>query len=132
MAGFLQDADRGAWLLVTSAAAGLCLSLFAYFWPNTGIDGTPGALLVVVSTALLLAAALLMALYRAKPRWLHVVLGVSTLLDLIGTGLAAYFLEAYLLIAFMAIGLIGWLWHMILGPRERDRVAASPAHSGAL
>ena len=122
-------ADRGAWLLAAGAAAGLCLSLFNYLWPNTGIDGTPGALLVVVSTALVLGAALVMALFRSKPLWLRVFLVVSTLLGLIGTGIAAYFLDSYLLIAFMAIGLLGWFWHMLLGPGPR---AASPAPSGAI
>ena len=125
-------ANRGAWLLAASAAAGLCLSLFNYFWPTTGIDGTPGALLVVVSTALVLAAALVMALYRSKPLWLRVVLNVSTLLGLIGTGLAAYFLEAYVLIGFMALGLLGWFWHMILGPREPGHLEALSASSGAI
>jgi hypothetical protein len=124
--------DRGAWLLAASAAAGLCVSLFDYFWPNTGIDGTPGALLVVVSSALVLGAALLMALHRSKALWLRAFLNVSTLLGVVGTGAAAYFLEADVLLAFMAVGLVGWCWHMILGPRERDRMPAAPAHSGAL
>ena len=122
--------DHGAWLLAASAAAGLCLSLFSYLWPETGIDGTPGALLVVVSSALVLGAALLMALDRSKGAALRAFLNVSTVLGVIGTGVAAYFLEAYVLVAFMALGLVGWCWHMIFGPPERGRLAAAQAHSG--
>lgn len=129
---FRYAADRGAWLLAASAAAGLCLSLFNYFWPSTGIRGTPGALLVVVSTALVLGASLLMALVRPKGLALRVFLNVSTLLGVTGTGVAAYFLEAYVLVALMAVGLIGWFWHIVFGPPEPGLGRASPAHSGAL
>ena len=125
-------ADHGAWLLGAGAAAGLCLALFNYFWPSTGIHGTPGALLVVVSTALVLGASLLMALVRPKGLALRVFLNVSTLLGVTGTGVAAYFLEAYVLVAFMAVGLVGWFWHIVFGPPEPGLRRAAPAHSGAL
>jgi hypothetical protein len=124
--------DYGAWLLAASAAAGLCLSLFNYFWPGTGIDGTPGALLVVVSSALVLGAALLMALDRSKGLALRVFLNVSTVLGVIGTATAAYFLDTYVLIAFMALGLVGWLWHIVLGPPERGMVPAAQTQSGVV
>ncbi len=124
--------DHGAWLLIASAAAGFCLSLFNYFWPKTGIDGTPGALLVVVSSALVLGAALVMALDHSKGPALRVFLDASTLLGVIGTGIAAYFLEAYVLVAFMALGLLGWFVHMIFGPSERATGSAARAHSGAV
>jgi hypothetical protein len=45
-------------------------------------------------------------------------------LDIIGTGVAAYFLEADLLIAAMAGALIGWTMHLLSGNVARVPRAA--------
>ncbi len=127
-----HPADYGAWLLVASSAAGLCLAVVDDVLPGNGIDHTPGALLVVVSSALVLGASLLMALDRSKGLTLRIFLDVSTCLGVIGTGLAAYFLEAHWLIGLMALGLLGWLVHMISGPPEMGRLGAAQVHSGAV
>lgn len=119
--------DYGAWLLAAAALVGLCLSVF-YYLAGSGIHGTPGTVLVIVSTALLLGASLVMALYRSKGLALRIFLDVATVLDVLGTGLAAYMLDAYPLVALMVIGFIGWLIHMIAGPRNRVAlVARQPA-----
>ena len=91
---------------------GLIDSLFNYFWTGNGIHGSEGALLVIVST-LLLVLAVGIVLNRWGPRWLHVTLEVLVVLDFLGTGLAAYFLEAWILLALMALAFIAWLVHAL-------------------
>lgn len=104
-------------LVLASAAAGLLVAIYDYFWA-AGIDHTPGVVLVIVSTALIAGAAAVIAFHVAGRRWLRVTLTVLILLGLIGTGAAAYFLEAYVLLALMAIGLAGWLAG-VASPPER-------------
>ena len=118
--------------MVAGSAAGFCLSVANYFRPGNGIDHTPGALLVVISCALVLGASLLMALDPSKGPALRIFLNVSTCLGVIGTAIAAYFLEVYVLVAFMALGLIGWLAHMISGPPEASRPRVAQAHPEAV
>lgn len=101
-------ATFGLWLLLASAAAGLFVSIYDYFWA-AGIDHTPGVILVIVSTALLTGASALMVFSVAGRRSLRVTLEVLILLGLIGTGAAAYFLEAHVLLALTVLGLVGWL-----------------------
>ena len=102
----------GAWLVAIVSLVGLLLALYGYLTPNDGISFTPGALLVVVSTALILAASVLLG-FRGLPRWVIVVLDVLLLLGLLGTALAAWFLQTYILVALMFVGVIGWLIHLI-------------------
>jgi hypothetical protein len=127
-----RPTDYGVWVMIAGSAAGFCLSVVNYFWPGNGIDHTPGALLVVISCALVLGASLLMALGPSKGPALRIFLDVSTCLGVIGTALAAYFLEAYVLVAFMALGLIGWLAHMISGPPAASRPRLAQVHPGAV
>jgi len=108
-------ADRvtiGPWVMALASAAGLALSVYDDLTPGTGIDHTWGALLVVVSSALIGLAAIALALVGAMPRWLRGILLVLLLLGILGTGCAAYFLEANVLLALMAVALLGWLYHM--------------------
>jgi hypothetical protein len=108
----------GKWVMVAGSATGLALSIFNFFSPGSGIHDSGGALLVIVSSALILAAALLMALDRAAPRWVRVMIEVLLFLGITGTGFAAYMLEADLLVALMALALIGWFIHRFAGPRK--------------
>jgi len=108
----------GYWLLLASAVAGLLVSLYDYFWA-LGIDHTPGVLLVVISTALIVAASTVVAFHRTSPRWLRITLDVLILLGVVGTGAAAYFLEAHVLLALMVLGPIGWLASVVSPPRRR-------------
>jgi hypothetical protein len=94
-------------ILITAAVISLFLSLIAYFTPNGAVAGSEGALLVLVSTALLLFAALLTALARMPP-WLVTLFKLLTLLDIIGTAICAYFLETDILLAVLVIAFIGW------------------------
>ncbi len=113
-----RSVDHGGWLLVAASAVGLASAGLAYIRPGSGISRSGGALLVVGSTALLLAAALVTTLDRHKAAWLRVFLRVAIPLGLLGTGLAAFFLESHALLALMGLGLIGWLLHLVRGPRH--------------
>src|SRR5579875_478106 len=120
--------DYGAVLLTLGAAAGLITALAEYFLAASPIGHTAGALLVIVTAALVLAGALIVlalaALYGSRPVWLRVVFDVLLIIGLVGTGFAAWFLEANLLLAFMVVGVVGWLWHVFGGRAPRS---AEPA-----
>ena len=109
-------ADMGNWIVVASSATGFALSIFNFFWPGSGIHGSGGALLVIVASALILAASLLMALDLSAPRSLQMLTYGLLLLGIIGTGFAGYMLEAYLLVVLMVLALIGWFAHVFAGP----------------
>jgi hypothetical protein len=124
-------ADFGVWLLALAAAAGLVLSLVNYFM-DEGIGYSAGALLVVVSTFLVLVAALLLALEMVGARWLRIVFDVLLFLGIVGTGLAAWFLDAGPLIAFMIAALIGWLAYVLAGSGPGARpLAVQPAEAAS-
>lgn len=103
--------DSRIWLIAIPAGIGLVLSLIAYLTPHGAVAHSWGAVLVVVATALLLVVSLLIALAE-MPHWFVVLLEVLIILDIVGTGGAAYFLETYILLAFMVIALIGWIFHL--------------------
>jgi hypothetical protein len=110
------------WLLVTASVLALALLLFDYFWTGNGIHGTAGALLVVIWSALMLAAAILLHVAPLIASWLRGTLLTLLALDVVGTALAAYMLESYLLLAAMAVALIGWI-----RPLTRRRPAPASA-----
>ena len=57
--------SRGAAALFTAGSiAGLAISIYNYVTPLTGIQGSAGALLVIVSTAMLSLAGVLMFILR--------------------------------------------------------------------
>ena len=87
-------------------------SLFNYFWTGNGIHGSEGALLVIVSTLLtMLAAGLIVT--RWVRGWLRGLFEVLLALDFVGTALAAYLLEAWVLLAFVIIAALAWIVHLI-------------------
>jgi hypothetical protein len=107
----LSPARGGLWLLSAATLLGLLDAIFNYIWAGNGIHGTAGALLVVVSTLLQLIAAVLLlrGALRGALKWLFEVL---IFLDLAGTALAAYLLEAWILLALTAIAFIGFLMQL--------------------
>ncbi len=111
----------GIWLVALAAVVGLILSVIAYFIPHGPIAASWGALLVIVSTALMLIAAVLIALAQI-PQWLVILFEVLIILDIIGTGVCAYFLEAYALLAFMVIALVGWALQPLSGSRRISEI----------
>jgi hypothetical protein len=106
----------GAWLVAAAALAGLAVSIFNYFDPQSGIAGEPGTMLVIVSTALLALAGLLLSGNRLGG-FLRGFFALAALLDLVGTALAAYMLHSWSLVALMIIGLAGWLLY-VMRPRS--------------
>jgi hypothetical protein len=95
--------------MALAGAVGLLVSLIAYFHLGSGIDHTAGALLVIVSTLLLVGDSVVLALAAGANGWLRPLLLVLAVLDVLGTGVAAWFLHAWLLLALMVVALVGWL-----------------------
>ena len=110
----------GVWLLTLSSAAALALLLIDYFMPHGAISQSQGTMLVVGSTGLMLGAALLIGL-SPLPRWLFLLFNFLIVLDIICTGIVTYFLQAYLVLALMAVALTGWFAHS--GPGARTPTA---------
>ncbi|WP_172332182.1 hypothetical protein [Mangrovicoccus sp. HB161399] len=97
----------GAILIFAGGLAGAAVAAYAYFAPLTGVTGTPGALLVVITSILVLAAALVVALIA--PRGWRNLVRALLVLGILGTAAAAAFLHEWVLIAAMGVALIGWL-----------------------
>jgi hypothetical protein len=97
----------GGWLLIAAAALGFLVALYDFFlaW---GISYSIGSGIVVFSTAIMTVAALVIVLVRPA-RWVRIVLGIGLVLDFLGTALAAYFLDSYLLTVLSLIAGLGWL-----------------------
>ena len=101
-------AEPGAWLMTVGSTFGLLAALIDYFWRGDGIAYTSGALLVIVSSALLLGASLLLAA-RALGEALTVAFIVLAGLDILGTSFAAWMLEANWLLGLMTVAAAGWI-----------------------
>ena len=109
----------GLRLLILAAVVAFAIALFNFFWPGNGIHGTAGALLVVISSVLMLLAAGAMMIWPVMSRWLRGLLLVLILLDIAGTGIAAYMLEAYWLVGAMAAALVFFVIHLAADPHPR-------------
>jgi hypothetical protein len=101
--------------MAIAAAIGFLLMLIFYFTPHGTIAHSWGALVVLVSTGLMFVAAILITGFPL-PRWLVGLFEVLIILDVLGSGVCAYFLEAYIVLALMVIALIGWLMRIAGGP----------------
>lgn len=111
----------GARLVAIAAAVGFVICVVDYFTPHGTIAHQWGTLLVLLSTALMVFASVWIA-FGTLPHWLLVLFEVLIILDVIATGLCAYFLEAPALLVFMVIALIGWIWHLA---SDHPRVSAN-------
>lgn len=85
-------------------------SLFNYFWAGNGIHGSEGALLVIVSTLLMTLAAGLIV-NRWISGWVRGLFEFLILLDFLGTALAAYFLEAWIVLGLVIVAFVAWIAH---------------------
>jgi len=103
----------GVHILIVAAIVSLGLSIFNYFWTGNGIHDSAGALLVVVSSLLMFLASAALLFAGGMSRSLRGTLVVLILLDIAGTALAAYMLEAYWLIAVMAAALAGSIVRLV-------------------
>lgn len=116
--------DPAAVGLTALSTLGLVDALFNYVWSGNGIHGTEGALLVVISTLLMAIAGYLLAARWARGGY-RLTLEILIFLDLLGTGAAAYFLEAWILLGLMVLGLICFFWMVFGGSRPRTSPAPS-------
>ncbi|MGY3428696.1 heme A synthase [Bradyrhizobium sp. USDA 3051] len=120
-----RPTSYGLWVLLSSSLAGCIVAGIATFDQGNGIAHSGGAYLVLVTTLLLAAASLFLALYQHKRKWLRVVLAVLVLFDLLGTAFAAYFLETPILVGSMALGLVGWIVYILSNPSQNNFLLAS-------
>jgi hypothetical protein len=125
----MQRFSSGLALMCLSGAFGLFDATFNYLYRPGGISHTPGAMLVIVSCLLIVGAGLWLAeLQRAG--WLRATLVILLFMGLIGTAVAAYFLEADILVALMTLGLLGWCVDRLQArPAKRSRVALRQEHA---
>lgn len=119
----------GPWWLLACAVAGCVTAVVALVDEGNGIAYSGGAYLVFVTTMLLVAASLIIALDHHRRKWLTVTLAILILMDLVGTAFAAYFLEASVLVVFMALGLAGWLVYVLTGSAQDDSFPHTAARS---
>ena len=95
--------------MTAGSAVGLLAALIDYFWRGDGIAYTPGVLLVIVSSALLLGSVAAAGDPRTSKRGLAVAFVVLAGLDILGTGFAAWMLEANWLLGLMTVAAVGWI-----------------------
>jgi hypothetical protein len=127
----VQRRNSGAVILLVAAALALAIAIFNDVWSGNGIHGTAGALLVVISSALMFAAAAALVFAGGMGRRLRGTLLALIALDILGTALAAYMLEADWLIAAMGVAAIGWLVRLIFDQPPRPFQGNTLAQRGA-
>lgn len=114
-----RQAVYGALLIAIAASIGFIVIIIDYFMPHGTIAQSWGALIVVISTGLMVIASTWIA-FGTLPRWLLVVFEVLIILDILGSGVCTYFLEADAVLVFMILALVGWIWHLT---SDRPRVS---------
>jgi glucan phosphoethanolaminetransferase (alkaline phosphatase superfamily) len=102
--------DPGARVISAAAFLGAIVSVYNYLIESSGIAGTPGAMLVIVTSALLCLLGFAM---RARFRRLVAILA---LVLIAGTAFAGWLLESPTLVVAMGLAFLGWLVHGLFGP----------------
>ncbi|RUO31528.1 hypothetical protein CWE12_00550 [Aliidiomarina sedimenti] len=97
--------STGAMLLILASLLGVGISLYYYLVPMTGVTGTAGALLVVVSSLVLTLCGII--LLKVGRGTLAITVRVVVLLGALGTIAAAWFLHEFWLVAVMVVALVG-------------------------
>lgn len=101
---------RGAGLVLLAGALSAAVAIYDFYNIASGIDDTGGVELVIASSLLMVFGALMVIIFRRG--LLAGIFLFLLLLDVIGTGVAAYFLESGLVMAAMALAALGWILHM--------------------
>ena len=114
-----QSERFSASLLLFALLVALGIALFDYFRIGSGIDHTIGDLIVICAIALLLCASVVVSLVSRAPFWLRLALNLGILAGIFGSGVAGYFLETNVILAFLAIALLAWALHMATGLSHR-------------
>ena len=102
--------ERGGVVIALAALVGAAISIYKYFSEASGIAGTPGALLVIITSIALVLLGLTLARRLTNAAARRVIAGASLVL-IIGTVFAAYLLESHALTVLMLVCLMGWLMH---------------------
>ncbi len=125
--GQIRIAEPGAWIMVAGSAGGLTAALIDYVWRGDGIAFEAGTLLVIISSALLLAAVLPLAL-RVVRGGLAVTLVTLAGLDMLGTGFAAWMLEANWLLSLTTVAAVGWIINVFFDAQTIPVVRERSSH----
>jgi len=113
---FLRS-DTAMWGVSLLALLALIDSIFNYISTGNGIHGTEGALLVIVSTLLLAIAAGVVAAGWVRG-WVRIIVEILIVLDILGTAAAADLLEAWILLALIALAAVAWIVHLVRPARS--------------
>lgn len=116
----LQSFGWGVLALLAASIVGLAIAIHAYVAPLTGVNGSLGALVVIITSAVL--AVLALVLGATKAHGARLALRVLILLGLVGTGVAGLLLHQWWLSAAMAIGLVALILDLFR-PRSATRYA---------
>ena len=108
---FLRS-DTAMWGVSLLALLALIDSIFNYISTGNGIHGTEGALLVIVSTLLLAIAVGVVAAGWVRG-WVRIIVEILIVLDILGTAAAADLLEAWILLALIALAAVAWIVHLV-------------------
>jgi hypothetical protein len=114
MPKIVRSGDVG--LILTAGLLGAAAALYDYLAPTTGIDHTDGVALVLTSCVLMALAALAVSILNRGV--LASILIFLVFLDILGTGIAAWFLESGLVMAAMAVAAAGLIFRL-----QHNRVA---------
>lgn len=115
--------SAGIFLLAVLIA--LCLVLYDFFTVGSGIEYTIGDLIVICSTALLLCVGAVVVFVPAVPWWLLLLLNLGILADIIGSGVAGYFLETDFVMALLGVALLAWIALLVTRPRATSAPEAT-------
>ena len=115
---------RGAWLITLGSVIAGAICLYSYYSadlhnPN-GLQGTGGVVLVAGAALLMFLASLVLGGKPNRGGFLQGFLVISIILDIIGSSVAGYFLESPIIMASMALALIGWLMNVIGDAADRS------------
>lgn len=108
--------SSGASLMLLAGVLGAAAAAYDFYTAATGIDGTGGVELVIASSLLMVFGALMVIVLA--PGFMAGIFLLLLLLDVIGTGVAGYFLESPMIMGAMALAALGWLLHVKSGGRN--------------
>lgn len=127
----MKAVQYGGYVISLAAILGTAVSAYNYLDPMSGIAGTPGAILVIVSTLILFFAGLLLASDGHRGAGFRAFFLTGTLIGIIGTALAGYLLNSQALQLLMAVCAVGWLLRLFR-PKQAASVAVLACLAAAL
>src|SRR5579862_5524069 len=101
--------NLGTGIMFLFSVIGCIISLFNFFLTSSPIRYTGGAELVILTTlTIAILSALAYFFRRAHARWERLVYHTFIMILLLGTLIASYLLESWLLLAVMLVVFVGW------------------------